>query len=108
MQLFNGFVTATLFKHPDINTLLHVQPNSRPVAQQLAKANRHVRCHAALFVQEFRHRHARNAQIVCEFFLRQAQRWQHVLTQNLAWMGGPALKAPYSRILSAWLLVDYC
>src|SRR5665647_86583 len=75
LELFNAFITATLLKRPDIDALLHAQPDFRAVAQRLAQANRHVRRHPALFAQDLRHGQARNSQIVSEFFLCQAQRW---------------------------------
>lgn len=76
---------------PQIQRLLHPQPALRRRVGQTADAHRHVGRECVLFEQQIRHGETANAQPLSELGLAHVERRQHVLAQNGARVGRPAL-----------------
>ena len=74
------------FGVPEVVGLLHAQPQARPIATELAEANRHLGRHRRGLGQYLVQVLARHAELLGHRHHRLADRRQHVLAQHLAGM----------------------
>jgi hypothetical protein len=72
---------------PEVMRSLHVDPNRRTTAQQLAQSNRHLGSNGLLLIQDVVKRLPRYAEVVGNCRLADSQRRQNDFSQNLARMG---------------------
>src|SRR5690348_16946809 len=78
-----------LFSLPAVNRLLHAQPDARPVADELADPNRHVRSDGSLLRQDLVQLLPRDLHALCGLGnIHLVQRRKHILPQDRARMSG--------------------